>query len=216
MDRLDFDFSQVKFQFHKCACGKETTKVPCWDCTERERIRLETRTRMSQRGFPQRFDWAEDDTPELRLRVATPTKPTTLDEAITSLKAAENAALIGPTGCGKTSLAVAMAKLRGTNVLFIPADKLARAPSQQQLGTEHPLVTRAREVGLLLLDDLGCEEMSSLSPVREVLNERHNEERRTWVTSGLGYTEIGARYGINIARRIASESLIIRWTKGER
>lgn len=218
MDRLDFDFGGIQLKFLRCDCGNETTKVPCWDCNQKELERLETRQKMAARGFPARYDWADGDTKELRARAMVPLTPDSITGAIAALRASTDALLVGPAGCGKTSLAISMAKTRGTNVRFIRADALAAASRESALGFTPPLIEHAQRVGLLVLDDLGCEHASMSADITRVIGHRHDESRPVWITTGLGYKEIVDRYGSGIARRVAKHEAVtlIRWTKGER
>lgn len=218
MDKLDFDFSGIQLMFTKCACGNETTKVPCWDCTERERERLETRQKMAARGFPHRYDWADGDTSELHQRAQAPTDPDSIAKAMAALRASTDALLVGPAGCGKTSLAISAAKTRGTNVRFIRSDVLAAASRESALGFTPHIIDAAQRVGLLVLDDLGCEPASMAADVVRIIGHRHDESRPIWVTTGLSWDELANRYGTGIRRRLAKHEAVtlIRWAKGER
>lgn len=133
---------------------------------------------------------------------------------------APRAAFLGPPGAGKTSLAAAMfradvlaqtesRKLHGYR--WISSHKLAKARAGQPLGEgEAPLVEAALEAAVLVLDELGAEDPRYASAVAEVLYERHEQARRTWVTTGAGPKEIANRYGGGISRRVFEDAVVFR------
>ncbi len=129
-------------------------------------------------------------------------------------------AFTGPPGAGKTSLAAAMYKLSARSETSTPtlrryrwvsSHKLAKARSGLPLGEgEAPLVTACMEAPLLVLDELGGEDPRYASAVGEVLFDRHEQARPTWVTTGVGPNEIAARYGGGIARRVFEGATVFR------
>lgn len=127
---------------------------------------------------------------------------------------------LGPPGAGKTSLAAAMYKLSAqaetsTSALrryrWVSSHKLAKARAGQPLGEgEAPLVEACMEASLLVLDELGGEDPRYASAVAEVLFDRHEQARPTWVTTGVGSKEIANRYGGGIARRVFEGAAVFR------
>ena len=115
----------------------------------------------------------------------------------------------GPPMAGKTSLAIAMFKLalerepwRLRAARFTTAHELARARSVNALGDEAPIIARALAAPLLVIDEVGGEDHHPRSAVSEVIFERHQNDRATWITTGVDAPAIGARYGGGIQRRI--------------
>lgn len=138
----------------------------------------------------------------------------------------ESVLLVGPSGSGKTSLAAAIvrqviensardaidawetmtvARRLAHRILFTPAYHLARASAYSKLGSRPELVTAAVEANLLVLDDLGTDLdvfAQHQSTVREVIHERHAEERPTIVTTYLIQAALEKSYGAGICRRL--------------
>lgn len=135
----------------------------------------------------------------------------------------QHIAFVGPPGAGKTSLAAAMYRVAvagetSTGALsryrWVSAHKLAKARSQQPMGEgESPLVEACINASLLVLDELGAEDLRYASAVAEVLFERHDQARPTWVTTGVGPQEIAKRYGGGIARRVFEGAVVFRLGK---
>lgn len=129
-------------------------------------------------------------------------------------------ALVGPPGSGKSSLAAAIFKHaarqeRETQRLYwyrwISSHKLAKARAGQPLGEgEAPLVEAALDASFLVLDELGGEDPRYASAVAEVLYERYEQQRVTWVTTGVGPKEIATRYGGGIARRVFENAAVFK------
>lgn len=194
----------------ECSCGKLTSRVPCWECAEHERELADRRAAeaSAESSIPKRFAWARLDAPELRVRVKGASPLETLAERI--LRGA-NAIVAGPSGTGKTSLAVACLRERGRRGLYVPAIRLATARRQHSLGDgEAGLVERAARASVLLIDDLGTEADERSSAVIDVVFERHDAERPTWITTGLSSREIGKRYGSGFLRRLLDGAAIVR------
>ncbi len=187
-----------------CACGALVSQPPCWDCDmkgakERDRDKLA--------GVPARYAWARPDAPELHRRVFLHPEhsPYSLEAAVARLRGATLALLVGPAQRGKTSLAVAALRGRRCEAFFCRAETLGLSRKQQKYGTgESALVARALETGLLLLDDVGSEgdERDRIQAVRDVLFERLEDVRPTWVTTGLSKEQLEVRYGAGIRARL--------------
>ncbi len=131
-----------------------------------------------------------------------------------------NVAFLGPPGAGKSSLAAAMFRLvaksetdhrRIHGYRWVSSHQLAKARAGHSLGDgESPLVESALKATLLVLDELGGEDPRYASAVAEVLYERHEQARTTWVTTGVGSKEIASRYGGGIARRVFEGAAVFR------
>lgn len=197
--------------WERCACGTLSARVPCWECVREAEARVEAARETGPRGIPARYRWAHLDAPELRTRVHVALGSERDPAAVGRRLAASQSvavALIGPSGGGKTSLAVAaMREVRGA--LFVPARELERARIGHRAGDgEAPLVEACMRAPLLVIDDLGQDKPHALSAVEAVILARHESERRTWITTGLdsasrsGYPELEARYGAGVARRL--------------
>ena len=78
---------------------------------------------------------------------------------------------------------------------------------------EAPLVESCFAATLLVIDELGGEDPRYASAVAEVLFERHEQARPTWVTTGVGPTEIASRYGGGIARRVFEDAAVFRLSR---
>jgi DNA replication protein DnaC len=140
-----------------------------------------------------------------------------LDPALEQLEAGGGVFLSGGTGIGKTHCAAALALERlqwlATNTGY--DFRWVRCPDllmeirgtyrQGASDTEAAVVTRARKVRLLVLDDLGAEKMTdwSVSALYAILSGRVDECRATIVTSNLGLRAIND-WEPRIASRLAS------------
>lgn len=224
-----FDFRSPKGPvFHACqarkpdgsVCGERSTIVPCYDCARRaEKAEIETeerarRTKLLLRSIPEESRWATLDAPELAERVRLRQSRTKAPDGSIAWERPRIDAMAariiahpgwltfwGPARSGKTSLAVACLRARGRG-LFVSSSSLAVARAQYGLGEgEAPLVAKALRASLLLLDDLGEEQLTN-SPICDVLKERFRRSAPTWVTTGLVGAELGARYGQGIRERL--------------
>lgn len=217
-----------RFVCARCSKPVDGDKVcaPCRDAAHRARRLAPTRE-----SVPPHFRWALDATPEmLRDRVQA------ADEWLRrGLEAPPSKGLLflGPTGAGKTSLAVAMldAWVRHDpssrkGALFVEAGWLSRARARHKLGAdEAPLVQSCMTAPLLVLDDLGSEREDRDGCITDVLWTRTNHDRPMWITCGLASEKqtidafaeaIAKRYDGGFARRIIETSRVVMLGKADR
>lgn len=157
---------------------------------------------------PRRFGWASFEAVELRLRIGL------VQLAQRSLDA-PRLLLIGKTGIGKTSLACAMLRAwreaHCRNPAFVSAPRLVAERARMPLGHGDPeLLAKALRSPLLLLDDLGNEPHTALSPIPEVVAARHDDELPIWVTTNYEPEKLSERYGNHMARRLLEGAKILR------
>lgn len=122
--------------------------------------------------------------------------------------------IFGPTGVGKTHLAASLARaflLRGEDVLFRNLHRLfleirsSFDPNRDQDQTEKNLLDQYKEVPVLILDDLGSEQVSSWSKtmLSMIVNDRYESgQRRLIITSNLHIKQIERLYASRISSRI--------------
>lgn len=129
------------------------------------------------------------------------------------------AVFIGTSGTGKTSLAAAcmrrsyLDRLNDGTHEFMSSFALSIARSRHALGEEAPLVESAMQAGLLMLDELGSDDMVHGSCIKEVIFERHWHARPTWVTTWMTPELMGAKYGDGVARRVFEGATVIDCNK---
>jgi DNA replication protein DnaC len=136
--------------------------------------------------------------------------------------AAKAIVLMGGAGTGKTTLGVGMQiglaqneiaavpRRRPSRMLFASAIDLGVARSHHRLGCgEAELVANAMRAGVLLLDDLGAEGARDADVIAQVIHERHNSNKATWITTGLNVAEVASRYGGGLERRIYEGAVLI-------
>ena len=119
----------------------------------------------------------------------------------------------GGYGCGKTGLAVSMAHFHvfgngepdypPATVLFrsIPdlMTELRSTYGRHEGPSEADMLQRYRDVDLLILDDLGAEQLSGTGWLEDrlyqIIGHRHGDQKQTIFTSNLSPAELGARIG---------------------
>lgn len=183
-----------------CAdCGKETMQPRCWDCAirhDRDNLAREVASRCE---LPTHFGWAIAGTSALAERVKHPKLG--FDQLANRIRASKNLIIAGPTGAGKTSLAVAMLRERVPHCLFAPASKLGAFGEYGDA-----LRSRAERAKVLLIDDLGKDAQTANQYLIGVIDTRHNASLSTWITTGLSVGQIEARYDHGTRRRIVDEA----------
>lgn len=141
---------------------------------------------------------------------------------------------IGPAGSGKTTLLAARLRMlavesvtalprdddRPVRRVFCDARALVRARLEHQLGAgEAPLVERALDADLLVIDELGAETARGTAEnvIAEILHHRHAQELRTLVATPFGRSELEAKYGAGVDRRLfeAAHAHVVRLGKAK-
>lgn len=184
-----------------CACGAQTNRVPCWECTQAAdaKTKADERYQSCLRTIPAEYAWASLDAPELAKRVRTTSD---LNELASRVLGASRVLFVGPAGAGKTTFAVACLRERlSRGAIFVPPYKLG--PHRGFPDANY--VKLVCEAPLVLLDDIGREN-SNTSAVVQVLNERHDEQRATWFTTGLRHEQLLERYDDGSGRRTGERS----------
>ena len=172
-------------------------------------------------SLPPLYRWARLDHPIFASRVK-------LERIPNAPPRARSVVFFGNAGAGKTSLAVALLRLRveraiakhpfdndddvgsmGRRFQFIQAHRLGIAGLPGQGDPDD--IRLAIRANVLVLDDLGSERVIKSSPISEVIAERHAEERVMWITTGLSTKQIVDRYGGGVARRIFEGAVILRF-----
>jgi len=122
--------------------------------------------------------------------------------------------LLGPNGCGKTHLAVAIANYRQakgqpTYFAVVPdlLDRFRSTYSPESRLTYDEVFEKVRSAPLLILDDLGSHTSTpwAQGKLYQILNHRYNARLATVITSNLRLEDIEAR----LSRRMADPSLSI-------
>ena len=162
--------------------------------------------------YPKKYRWALED----------PAIATTLRCDASKLASATrvpsgwNYALTGPTGAGKTTvgcliLAALIAEEGGG--MFVSAYELERERRTTPLGEgDGPLLDNALRARVLLLDDVGAEQNGVFSPIVDLVFHRYDRELQTIVTTGIGKSELVARYGTGFVRRVFER--VFAWDLG--
>jgi hypothetical protein len=168
------------------SCGCETLGALCFDCAStRDRNRDAFEETLA--SIPPRFRACRFGTDKLVECCHGNTRLVAQGEASAG---ASNVLLIGDSGHGKTSLAVAMMRqwsyLRHEPAIFALSTDLATSRGRAQFGREPDEVRAAREAPLLVLDELGPDEFKAPSgPVTDVVFYRHAQAKPTWITTWM-------------------------------
>jgi DNA replication protein DnaC len=208
-----------------CPCGKPS--VPGRECAECHQLR-DRRRDVAQKlseSLPEEHRSSRFDALELATKWVKPCPGQSAGQPIALAKASAShprVVLTGASGTGKTTLAVCMARRWAYEWASSPAYEAGQAPlfascvalassRMRTSGREAPLVLAAIAAPLLVLDDLGNPKSEPpSSPIVDVIWERVEKRRPTWITTWLSPDDCTARYGDGVTRRVFERARIIR------
>ena len=200
---LDGERSQILHsKFCTCLEGRALKKQCFAEFKSREQARA-----WSLSGIPLRFkDYRLDTSPLVK------TNP----GLIAALKKGMGSYFFwGDYGTGKTGLAVGLAWIELELEPFykplfrsVPdlLSSLRSTYGRSEGPSEQEVIDRYTGASLLILDDLGAEQIRNTGWVEDrlyqIINRRHGEERLTFFTSNLSPAELGAKIGERIVWRV--------------
>lgn len=221
MNRLPFDLPIPSGPWTTCsACGARVLPGECPECRTRRMVAAERLARARACGFPERFDWIDRSLPtwpnDAAKRITIPAWfKGSVDELISRIVADPRpiVTFVGPAGRGKTSLAVACARAAFASPVFASAEELEALSKLTSLGSEEPVGARARDRRFVVLDDMGKEQGTKLSPIPGIIQARHHHHRKTFVTTGLKSDQVLSRYDEGVHRRLfeKASAMVIHW-----
>jgi DNA replication protein DnaC len=210
--RIPVDPIQAKEWFH-ATFGEMPAPTTDMDVLSPETRGQRERERMAilERSVPEVCKWARFGSPELAQRVGSAAARAQSEGIWRQAKLV----FTGAAGAGKTSLAVACLRQRaaqsGKTAVFIHAYALGIARLQHAAGHGEPeIVERAMHCPMVLVDDVGNEREMAGNALPDVIFVRHAEDRPLWVTTGLTRTQLIARYGTGIVRRLFERATLIQ------
>ena len=143
-----------------------------------------------------------------------------------------NLVLLGDTGCGKTTAAVALARglldlaresevvravsgIRFRSALELHNTRLDHGREgfrAERIRSDPPMVAKAKTTSLLILDEVGFEpeaRRDELPVVLDIMQQRYNAGLVTIVTSGLSEQGLVRRYGEATKRRMTERARVV-------
>lgn len=193
-----------------CPCGELTSRVPCWACQVAidHRAEHEEARSHSVASIPKRYGWANLAAPELVARVKSRDP---VADVCRRVLAASRVIFAGPSGAGKTSLAIACLRERAPHGLFVSALRLGTVRIQSAAGKgEAVLVEQAIAAPLLLIDEVGGEAKTATNAVRDVIFARHDADLPTWITTGMKGAQLAELYGDGCLRRLTEGAYVVQ------
>jgi DNA replication protein DnaC len=173
------------------------------------------------------WDWCSTDSPEFKQRVSKK-----FQAFAKSYAGNVSAVLLGPTGRGKTSAALAAVKrIKATaesvaienptaelqrifglhqiaKMRWHSGSQIALARKQHALGKgEAELITDAIQASLLVIDEVGFEPLDGA--LFDVVDGRYMRQKPTVITSGLAPEAFKAKYGDALWRRLTERGAIV-------
>jgi DNA replication protein DnaC len=193
-------------------CGGLTSGRRCFDCYRDHALLMDARERFAVM-VPKEFAWARLDAPLSVVPAEIREEWASLVTRAHPLVGATRVVLLGESGAGKTSLAVAMARAWTEHhrepASIVLATDLESALLRARSGAEGDEVANAKRAHLLVLDDVGTDRDVSCNAVTQVILHRHAESKPTWITTWMTQEQVSARYGDGMARRIFERARII-------
>lgn len=123
-------------------------------------------------------------------------------------KTDQSVVLRGATGCGKTHLAISIAKEQSDFIFISVPDLLLKIRSSFNGGqeSEEEIIREYSSVQALILDDMGAEKTSefAITTLYIILDRRIRECLKTIITTNLSQGEIEQTFGARIASRMAA------------
>lgn len=182
-------------------------ETQCWECDRADERARARSAAMRRSGLSKEHEWAETTNPEcvaklrfpsaakLRARIVQLLEPQTVCPVVT---------LTGPSGIGKTTFGVLLAKARLSACLFVTSHELAEAVGQHALGKGDPdLVARAKEALVLVIDELRVPALPSAKDALENLVWfRIRNGLLTVFTHGFSPEDIARDWGAGMHRRM--------------
>ena len=125
----------------------------------------------------------------------------------------QNYLFIGGTGLGKTHLSTAVAKEvidRGHDVFYVTAVSMITDFEAKRFGNASEVkrdTERYSDADLLIIDDLGTEVTNqfTLSCIYDIINERINRRKSTFINTNLSLKDMETRYNERIISRLLGE-----------
>lgn len=142
-----------------------------------------------------------------------------------------NVLMLGEPGMWKTGTSVALAhrlrdeavasiqeldparvyRARGhwlTRAMWVPAQDLSLARRHHSLGSEAPMVARAKGASLLIIDELGIQAAGDRDQlIFEIVDHRYRSQLPTIGTSGMSVAEFQAAHGGGLWRRFTEQGV---------
>ncbi len=129
----------------------------------------------------------------------------------------DNLLLVGPTGLGKTHISTSIAKAlieKGYNVIYESAQNIffdfENDRFIDRFGGEEPTATKYLDCDLLIIDDLGAENITgfSLACLYNIINTRLNKNLPIIASTNFTSKEIRGKYHDRITSRLFSDFTI--------
>ena len=200
----------------RCAgCGWPSDWLTCRECDVREALAQQAaeavRTRLAKdncTGIPAGYEWVRP-APEARdILVERIQLRSDLKTTVAEILASTVSTLVGQSGMGKTSLAIAALRKSAQGGSFAMASEIVRDLRNTRLGVESELMQRIHRAPVLVLDELKPIGSATFSgPIEDLIWERVANKRTTIVTTGMTEMQVLNEYGDGMRRRLFGDGL---------